>query len=187
MKIYTKTGDKGETSLLGGKRVKKSCIEMEAIGEVDELNASVGLLLSFLIDSNYSEKKLGNVEKQLLDVQNNLFVIGANLAAVQTDLSRVPKLNAKAVVAMENWIDKMERTLPKLTQFILPGGNKAAAQSFYARAICRRAERQIIKMGEKYELDSLINKYINRLSDYLFVLGRFINRAVGADEIKWQK
>lgn len=183
MKIYTKTGDKGETSLLGGKRISKCCVEMEAIGGVDELNASLGLLLSFFNNEN----KFSNIKKQLLNIQNNLFVIGSNLAAVQTDLNKVPKLNLTSVSELEKWIDKMESELPKLTQFILPGGDLAAAQSFYARAICRRAERQIIRMGEKYELDSLVNKYINRLSDYLFVLGRFINREVEVDEIKWVK
>lgn len=187
MKIYTKTGDNGETSLLGGKRIKKNCIEMEAIGEVDELNASVGLLLSFLGDLKYNKKEFKSVREQLLNIQNNLFVIGSNLAAVQTDLNKVPKLNLKSVSELEKWIDKMESLLPKLTQFILPGGDMAAAQSFYARAICRRSERQIIRIGERYELDSLVNKYINRLSDYLFVLGRFINKEVDVDEIKWVK
>lgn len=186
MKIYTKTGDSGETSLLGGKRVKKNCLEMEAIGEVDELNASVGLLAGFLFDS--MEKIDGEgIGRQLESIQNNLFVVGANLAGAQTDLTNLPKIKPEAVADLEEWIDKMENDLPKLTQFILPGGGLAAGQSFYARAICRRAERRLIEMAEKYPVDPALKKYINRLSDYLFVLGRWINKQAGREELAWVK
>lgn len=182
MKIYTKTGDTGDTSLLGGKRIKKNCIEMHAIGEVDELNASIGVLISLLeVDGS------DDVQSRLVHVQHRLFTIGANLAAVQTDLIHVPQLKEDDVVELEQWIDAMEIELPELTQFILPGGDKAAAQSFFARAICRRAERQVVELSQTASLDSLLQKYINRLSDTLFVLGRWINVKQGVVEEKWEK
>lgn len=181
MKIYTKTGDKGETALLGGKRVKKSCIEMEAIGEVDELNASLGLLISFI-----GSRSPGTVER-LSHIQNKLFTVGSNLAAVQTELVNVPRLAPKDIEELEHWIDAMERELAELTQFILPDGDMAAAQSFYARAVCRRAERKINKLSDHYEFDPLIARYTNRLSDALFVLARYINFKSGRPETAWEK
>lgn len=181
MKIYTKTGDDGLTSLLGGKRVKKSCIEMEAIGEVDELNGSIGVLISQL-SSNDAE-----TIQQLRRAQNILFNVGSNLAAAQTDLVKVPEVTNERVHELEMWIDTMESSLPPLTQFILPGGTPAAAQSFLARAICRRAERQVVAFGEKVTLNPNLQKYLNRLSDGLFVLGRFLNKTDGQVEIFWEK
>ena len=120
-------------------------------------------------------------------VQHRLFTIGANLAAVQTDLITVPKLKDNDVVELEQWIDAMETALPELTQFILPGGDKGAAQSFFARAICRRAERAVVELSETAVLDSLMQKYLNRLSDALFVLGRWINAKQSVKEEIWRK
>lgn len=179
MKIYTKTGDAGETALLGGKRVKKSCIEMKAIGEVDELNGALGVLGAQLTNARTQAK--------IRSVQHVLFNLGANLAAAQTDLVQVPKVTDAQVEELEQWIDAMEAELPPLTQFILPGGTMAAAQSFYARAICRRAERQVVSLGEKYYLEQIFQQYLNRLSDTLFVLGRWINYKDAKEEIIWQK
>lgn len=182
MKIYTKTGDTGDTSLLGGKRVKKNCIEMEAIGEVDELNASIGVLISLLEGGAFE-----SVRSHLVKIQHRLFTIGANLAAVQTDLVNVPQLKEDDVVGLEQWIDAMETELLELTQFILPGGSMVAAQSFYVRAICRRAERAVVELSQTASINSLLQKYLNRLSDALFVLGRWINAQHGVVEEKWEK
>ena len=183
-KIYTKTGDTGETTLLGGKRVKKSCMEMVAIGEVDELNAAVGFLIGLLADDQSVEV----VKEKLTSVQHTLFTVGANLAAAQTKLVKVPELKEENIKELEDWIDAMETELPELTQFILPGGAPASAQSFIARAICRRTERQVVGFAEKYpRLNPVIQQYLNRLSDALFVVGRWINRQVGIEEVTWKK
>jgi len=179
MKIYTKTGDKGDTSLLGGKRVGKECIEMMAIGEVDELNASLGVLISQLVDSD--------LKKKLTRVQHKLFVIGGELAAVQTDLVDVPRVSADDVSTLEVLIDELHVDLPALTQFILPGGSAAAAQAFLTRAICRRAERAAVEISRHYELSDTIVEYLNRLSDALFTVGRYINVQRGVNEVVWNK
>lgn len=181
MKIYTKTGDLGETALLGGKRVKKNCLEMEAIGEVDELNSAVGVLVSYLSPA-YEEEIV-----QLKKIQNNLFVVGSQLAAVQTELIAVPELPESQVKTLEDWIDAMSVSLPELTQFILPGGTVAAAQSFMARAICRRAERQVVALATEYPGLPRAQQYLNRLSDALFVLARYLNTQAGEKEVFWEK
>lgn len=183
MPIYTKKGDKGRTEILGGKRVCKCCVEMEAIGEIDELNAVIGIAKGFLKNSKL--RGIKNVVQMLEEIQNDLFVIGSNIAGAQTGLAGVPKLDSKKVLTLEKWIDEMDNDLPELSHFILPGGDLASAQIFFARAVCRRAERRIIKMEEKYKLDQEIKKYINRLSDYLFVLGRWVNIRSGEKELKW--
>lgn len=182
MKIYTKTGDKGETSLLGGKRVKKNCIEIDAIGEVDELNAFIGILIASL--------PIGfeNVSNNLSQIQHRLFVVGSNIAGIQMQLDTIPKLHDSDVEFLENWIDEMEKDLKQLNQFILPSGQIAAGNSFFARAICRRAERRVVELNGEYQnLDPLVQKYLNRLSDVLFVLGRFLNAKQGVEDIFWEK
>lgn len=177
-KIYTKQGDGGMTSMLGGKRISKSCLEMEAIGEVDELNAGLGVLI----------EELGNeMGGKLIKVQHKLFVIGSNLAGLQTDLDSLPKLKKEDVEYLENWIDEMNNDLPELTNFILPGGCEEAALSYQSRAVCRRAERVMIALSEKYEVDELIKQYLNRLSDLLFTLGRWLNLQDGVEEVNWEK
>lgn len=181
MKIYTKTGDAGQTSLLGGNRIMKNCLEMSAIGEVDELNSALGVLLSGL-SSEENEIKL-----RLKKIQNNLFVVGGQLAAVQTDLVKVPELIENEVLLLEAWIDEMSTHLPELTQFILPGGTVAAAASFMARAICRRAERQVVELAQVYPNLVVVQKYLNRLSDALFVLARHLNTKAGEKEVFWEK
>lgn len=171
-KIYTKTGDSGETSLLGGKRVKKCCLEMEAIGEIDELNSWLGILIEEIGDNFKQEAQ------KLKNVQKDLFLIGAELAAVQ-----MPKFNCKLthlptykLTHLEKWIDEMEKKLPKLKNFISYNGSEEAVKAFYARAICRRAERAVIGLSERYVVSPTIKKYMNRLSDALFVLGRWLNK-----------
>lgn len=181
-KIYTKTGDKGETSLLGGGRVKKCCVEMQAIGEVDELNALLGVLIEEMGGDEFKKER-----ENLILVQNRLFVIGAQLASVQTRLDNVPKIVKKDIRMLERWIDKMDKELPKLKNFILPGGSEEAALSFYARAVCRRAERAMVGLSEKYDVDRSLKQYLNRLSDLLFVLARWFNKIEGIKEVKWKK
>jgi len=180
MKIYTKTGDSGVTSILGGKRVYKDCVEMEVIGELDELNAAVGVISALLNDQIV-------VREKVFKIQNDLFVIGSNMAAIQTDLVDVPKIKDSDVEYVENWIDEMDKELDELHQFILPTGNLVAAQTFLARAICRRAERQLIALSKSYEIDDLIKRYLNRLSDLLFTLARWLNQKSGVGDIKWKK
>ena len=180
-KIYTKTGDKGKTSLWGGKRVDKCCLEMEAIGEIDELNAFLGILIEEIEEDFKMERN------KLLGIQNDLFVIGSNLAGLQTDLKNLPKLSSSKISKLEKWIDKIEEELPELKSFILPGGSEEAAMAFYARAICRRAERVVISLDQKYVVPVSIKKYLNRLSDLLFVLGRWFNLKNGVEEVKWKK
>lgn len=189
MKIYTKTGDAGETSLLGGKRVSKSCIEMGAIGEVDELNTHIGILISILERGAGGQSANGDeAVPSLYKIQHLLFNLGGMIAAVQTDLISVPTVTEAHVTELEQWIDEMERDLAPLTQFILPGGHPAAAQAFLARAICRRAERVVVTLRQRYEdLDSTIQQFLNRLSDALFVLGRFINKQYQIEDVSWKK
>ena len=181
MKIYSKTGDKGQTSMLGGKRISKSCLEMDAIGEVDELNALLGVLVEEMEDDFKTEKK------KLVIIQHKLFTIGSQLAALQTTLVKTPKITKANVKSLESWIDKMESDLPKLKNFIIPGGSEEASISFYARAICRRAERRIIELSETYKISEPLKQYINRLSDLLFVLGRWLNLKSEVEEVKWKK
>jgi len=185
MKIYTKTGDKGETALLGGKRVLKSCLEMEAIGEVDELNAFLGIVIEE-IEENFKTET-----KKLKDVQKDLFVIGAELAAVQMQNKIIKKISGLKVKQLEKWIDKMEKDLPKLHDFISYEGSEEAVKVFYARAICRRAERVVIKLDQQLNpppnrgrlggglVSPQTKQYLNRLSDLLFVLGRWFNCKTG--------
>ncbi len=182
MKIYTKIGDNGETAMIGGERVKKSCLEMEVIGELDELNAALGILLSQM-----NEKQFSDIKPEIVKIQHNLFTIGSNIAALQTDLSEVPQINKVEVQALEQLIDRLDKDLPELKNFVIPGGDQATATSYFARTICRRAERQLIKLSEKYDVSSVIKTYLNRLSDLLFVLGRWVNKRTGNKEILWQK
>lgn len=180
MKIYTKTGDAGETGLLGGKRVRKDTPEIEAIGMVDELNSALGVLAAQLGED---EKTLQSLRK----IQHSLFVVGGQLAAVQTDLIVVPELSDVIVSELEQWIDELSVDLPELTQFILPGGTLAAAQAFFARAVCRRAEREVVALADTYPKLLTAQRYLNRLSDALFVLARWLNVRAHQAEVFWKK
>lgn len=176
MKIYTKTGDYDETSLLGGKRVKKSCLEMEAIGEVDELNSWLGILIEEI------EDKFKKEARKLEEIQRCLFSIGVYLAGLQMSPDSAKKFDRnlteikRKLKGLEKWIDEMEKTLPKLKHFIAYEGTEEAVKAFYARAICRRAERAVLRLSEKHTVLPVIKEYMNRLSDVLFVLGRWFNK-----------
>ncbi len=183
MKIYTKTGDNGETSLLGGKRVKKHCLDIEAVGEIDELNTLIGLVISRI-----SGKEFVDVKRKLMDIQHKLFVAGSIVAGLEMNLGEMPRIADNDVLELENWIDKMESDLEPLHSFILPGGGEVAAGAFLARAVCRRAERRVAVLAEKHnELSPLLKQYLNRLSDALFVLARWLNKKNGIKDVVWKK
>lgn len=179
MKIYTKTGDKGETGLIGGTRVKKSDSRIAAYGTVDELNAWVGVLRSSLQD----EQQLS----VLAAIQNNLFTIGSQLAAdPEKSRMQLPELHAADITQLEQQIDAMNEVLPELRSFILPGGNPTAAYGHLARTVCRRAERKVVALQQQQPLPDYILTYLNRLSDYFFTLSRYACYLAGDEEIKWE-
>lgn len=177
MKIYTKKGDGGETSLFGGQKVKKSAARIAAYGTVDELNSVLGMALTY----PHSDQT-GEYLKQL---QHDLFVLGADLAAPISKDTRIDRVSESQVEFLECSIDKMDEELPPLKNFILPGGSKAGATIHFARTVCRRAERLAVECGEQEELSSNSIVYLNRLSDFLFVLGRFENYQAGTKETPW--
>lgn len=181
MKIYTKTGDKGKTSLIGGTKVFKSDLRIESYGTVDELNSFVGLCLDHL--------KANNINNVLAEVQDRLFTIGSALACdpeKETKL-KIPDLHEEDIVLLEKEIDKMNEVLPVMKSFILPGGHVTVSTLHIARTVCRRAERCCVKMEKKeMEIESLIIKYLNRLSDYLFILARFAAHQLGVKETPWK-
>lgn len=174
MKIYTKTGDKGETSLLGGTRVSKAHQKIEAYGTVDELNSIIGLLVS-------SDERYIQVHKE---IQNTLFNIGSLLATEREVNFTLPEVKEEDIVFLEEQIDSMNEFLPKLKTFVLPGGDMCNAYAHMARTVCRRAERRVVVLEGEY---GLIIRYLNRLSDYFFVLGRAYLYHAGIEEDKWQK
>ena len=178
-KIYTKTGDKGQTSLIGGTRLPKHHIRIEAYGTVDELNSFVGL-----VRDSISEKELFDL---LIEIQDRLFTIGSLLAAdPEKNKMQLPQLNESDVVLLEKAIDKMNETLPEMKSFVLPGGHPTVSYCHIARCVCRRAERATLKLSENEKVDELIYKYLNRLSDYLFVLSRKLAQDLKANEIPWK-
>ncbi|TSC83664.1 MAG: ATP:cob(I)alamin adenosyltransferase, monofunctional PduO type [Parcubacteria group bacterium Gr01-1014_13] len=177
MKIYTKTGDTGETGLLGGKRVSKGSLEMQLIGEVDELNAALGVAVLFI-----TEEKL---KLFIQDIQRDLFKVGAELAALQTTMiERLEKVGNTRVGEMEKMIDEFWAQLPELKNFILPSGSAAGAHLHLARVICRRVERELVAFGQTIPLRSELYIYLNRLSDFLFASARYVNFKAGEEEIK---
>ena len=181
MKIYTKTGDLGKTSLIGGTKVPKSHLRIESYGTVDELNSYIGLLSDHLTDSHSK-----NVLKE---IQDRLFTIGSSLACDpdKEPLMKIPDLKETDIVFLEKEIDEMEKVLPAMKFFILPGGHVAVSTAHVARCICRRAERLCVNMQE-HELfvDPLVIKYINRLSDHLFVLARYTGHLLKVEEVAWK-
>jgi len=178
MKIYTKTGDNGTTGLIGGVRVSKADLQIESYGTVDELNSWIGLIRDTFDDSNSL--------KQLLEIQNHLFVLGASLAtAPKGTKMQLPPLKAEFIADLESWIDSMNTELPDLTHFILPGGHAASSHAQIARCVCRRAERRVIELHQNDPRFSLEIQYLNRLSDYLFVLARYILQKFEKEEVKW--
>ena len=182
VKIYTKTGDHGETGLFDGSRVSKHSPRVEAYGEVDELNAVLGLALSFIREDE-------ELRTCLLNIQRDLFVVGAHLAdpTARVEAKRGDKasLTEEQTARLEQWIDQFEETLPPLRQFILPGGSKGGAALHHARTICRRAERRIVALSQQVEVAPRIITYMNRLSDLLFVAARLENLRRDRSEIPW--
>ncbi len=179
MKIYTRTGDDGTTGLIGGTRVKKYNLRLEAYGTIDELNSYIGVVRSLQTDAHADEI----LEK----IQNKLFVIGANLATedlVGLVRRQLPCRDAD-IELLEKEIDLMNEVLPELKNFILPGGCQASSFCHIARTVCRRAERHIVELAEKADIDPLLIKYVNRLSDYLFVLSRKVSLDQKVPEILW--
>jgi cob(I)alamin adenosyltransferase len=182
MKLYTRGGDAGETSLFGGARVRKDDPRIWAYGEVDELNAALGLAVADLPDDATRER--------LRRVQSELFDIGAELATpdLDTNASRgrsVPRVEQDQVDALERWIDELDAEVAPLTTFILPGGCRPAATLHLARTICRRAERRVVEFGASVELSPTLVRYLNRLSDLLFALARAVNARAGIAEPVW--
>ncbi len=178
--IYTKTGDNGTTSLVGGVRVSKTDARLEAYGTIDELNSHIGLLRSLVDDEVFSH--------QLSDIQHILFVVGSYLATdtEQTELRSQSVLRIGQIEALEHGIDSIDSTLPQLRAFILPAGTQAASQCHVCRTVCRRAERRILALAENITLDANVIAYINRLSDYFFVLARKLNVIAAQEEIIWE-
>lgn len=178
MKIYTKTGDDGTTGLIGNKRVKKSNPRIASYGMVDELNASIGIILS---------SKIGKDIRDLLTkIQNDLFVVGADLA--NPDLkNKSNRVTSGMITYLEKEIDRLEGKLSPITFFILPGGDLIASQVHLARAICRRAETNMVGLSETDEINNLCLIYINRLSDLLFVVARTINKRKKISDVAWKK
>lgn len=185
MKIYTKTGDEGTTSLFGGTRVPKHHLRIESYGTVDELNSYIGLIK----DQQISSK----VKDSLIRIQHDLFTLGAMLATppekenLKSGKERlnIPKISEESVLFLENNIDQMNTELPEMTHFILPGGHTTVSFCHIARCVCRRAERLSVQLNDNEYVNENILKYLNRLSDYLFVLARKLTYDLNAEEIKW--
>jgi cob(I)alamin adenosyltransferase len=178
-KLYTKTGDKGTTSLLGGKKVRKDNPRIDAYGNVDELNSFLGLLK----DQDEVAKEL---KDQIFWIQEHLFTIGSILAT-ESGFSgfELPKITDSHVNQLENWIDTFDSEVPPLKNFILPGGHPAISMSHVCRSVCRRTERSIISLDEFDEIDGVIIRFMNRLSDYLFIFARAIGNRLNVPEIPW--
>ncbi|MBW7888485.1 MAG: cob(I)yrinic acid a,c-diamide adenosyltransferase [Bacteroidetes bacterium] len=179
MKIYTKTGDKGETALFGGKRIPKDNIRIESYGTVDELNSVLGIVRSFHVP--------GDLDEILDDLQNQLFVLGADLATPQENTnSIIPRISQLDIENLEKIIDRIDQQLVPLKAFILPGGNSAASYLHFARTVCRRAERSAVRLSHSEDIGSDVVMYLNRLSDLLFVLARYANAKENTKEIEWK-
>lgn len=180
-KIYTKTGDKGTTSLIGGTKVPKSHLRIEAYGTVDELNSYIGLCKDLVTDTQ---------SKNILqEIQDRLFTIGSSLACdpEKEPKMKIPDLREADISLLEKEIDRMNEILPPMKSFILPGGHPTVSHLHIARCICRRTERCCVRLElEKEEVESIVIKYLNRLSDYLFILARFTSHHLKADEIPWR-
>ncbi len=179
MKIYTKTGDTGETSLFGGSRVSKSNLRIESYGTVDELNSWIGLLRDSMDDDR--------MRSFLKAIQDRLFTLGAMLAAdPKKPKLKKPKLHDEDVVMLENEIDRMNESLQLLKVFILPGGHPVVSNCHITRCVCRRAERMVVALSAKDKIEQVAIQYLNRLSDFLFVLARWIGKKLNAEEIPWE-
>jgi cob(I)alamin adenosyltransferase len=181
LKIYTKTGDKGTTSLIGGTKVSKAHLRIEAYGTVDELNSYIGLCRDLLTDEQG--------RRLLQEVQDRLFTVGASLACdpIKEPKLRIPDLKETDIELLENEIDRMNETIPPMKHFILPGGSPVLSQLHIARCVCRRAERCCVRLDAEGEAtEPVVLKYLNRLSDYIFVLARYTGHQLDVPEIPWR-
>jgi cob(I)alamin adenosyltransferase len=178
-RIYTKTGDKGQTSLIGGTRLPKHHIRIEAYGTVDELNSHIGLLRDVI-----SEEKANAL---LINIQDRLFTIGSHLAAdPEKNKMQLPPIFEEDIVALEKAIDDMDAVVPEMKSFVLPGGHVHVSYCHIARCVCRRAERAVLRLAENEKVEEIHGKYLNRLSDYLFMLSRWLVMELKANEIPWK-
>lgn len=178
-KIYTKTGDKGLTSLIGGTRLPKHHIRIEAYGTVDELNSHFGLLRDVIVDEE--------TNALLIEIQDRLFTIGSHLAAdPQKNKMQLPPLFEDDIVKLEKAIDLITEQVPEMKSFVLPGGHVFLSYCHIARCVCRRAERAVLRLSENESVDEIHAKYLNRLSDYLFMLSRWLVQQLNANEIPWK-
>lgn len=188
VKIYTKTGDKGETSLFGGKRVSKASLRIEAVGVIDELNSAIGIAIAENQKSTLRLHSGQELKTELLKIQHDLFTIGSILASPGTihhTLNPIPLKDR--ITDFEKLIDKLTGELPELRNFVLPGGSRAGAALHLTRTICRRAERRVVALSKKEQIDEQILVYLNRSSDLLFTMARFVNFKQGKKEIIWKK
>ena len=180
MKIYTKTGDTGTTALVSGRRISKGALKIESYGTVDELNSWMGLI---------RDQPVNETRRDLLkEIQDRLFTIGADLASEPEEVRKkpVPSLYEEDITLLEKEMDNMDADLPPLRAFVLPGGHQSVSYAHLGRTVCRRAERLVIRLAEEEEVNLLIIKYLNRLSDYLFVLSRKITQELGSEEVTWK-
>ena len=187
-KVYTRTGDAGQTRLAGGQQVWKDSLRVEAYGTVDELNATIGLVRAMNADSIAASSASAQLEADLRWVQNKLFDVGSILAtAPGQTFKNMPTVTAKDVTKLERMIDRCQKDLAPLKEFILPGGGKVSATLHQARTICRRAERICIRLTREESVEAELNKYLNRLSDALFVLARWVAKTQGEPEFLWER
>jgi len=179
MKIYTKKGDTGKTGLIGGTRILKSSLRIEAYGTVDELNSHIGLIRDQQINPTYIE--------QLIEIQDRLFTIGSSLASdPEKSKMKIPDLLDSDIEILENWMDEMESTLEPMKFFVLPGGHTTVSYCHIARCVCRRAERIVVDLNQSEFVTPQVIMYMNRLSDYLFMLGRKLSADLGITEQPWR-
>lgn len=178
MKIYTKTGDQGTTSLFGGKRVSKAHLRIDTYGTIDELNSWIGVV---------RDQEINTARKAtLLEIQDRLFTIGSILATEPNTKVKIPALAEEDIIFLEREIDVMDAALPPMRSFVLPGGHASVSFTHVSRTVCRRAERLTIGLNESENIDPLVIKYLNRLSDYLFVLTRKMALELGVEESPWK-
>lgn len=178
MKIYTKKGDEGKTGLIGGTRVSKDDLKINAYGTVDELNAFVGILRDSIGNTKYTS--------QLIEIQDRLFTAGSLLAVSDSGSSmKIPSIEKKDITDLEEWIDEMDATLPEMKSFVLPGGHQTVSYCHITRTICRRAERCIVTLANYSKVDAVLLAYFNRLSDYLFTLSRSMAQELNVKETPW--
>lgn len=186
MTVYTRTGDKGQTSLFNGERVSKDNSFVNALGVVDECNSAIGASLSFFPDSDACK----TLKERLVIIQHALFDVGAALATPRTRATEkklnMTRFDEHATEKLEQWIDEMDKELPELHAFILPGGHPSGAMLHLARTFCRTAERMIVPLNHEADVADCVFTYMNRLSDFLFVASRYVNHAVHCPEVQWQ-